>query len=112
MLWVLYLDETGHVADPAKLHVGVAGLLAPIESWDEFEPRWIDIIERFGLREPFHMMDFASRRKAYKSWAEPKRRQLLGALVDLILATPNIKPLGVTVSGRSHPSIFAVPVLR
>jgi hypothetical protein len=26
-----------------------------------------------------------------------KRRQLLGALVDLIVATPNIKPLGVSV---------------
>jgi hypothetical protein len=97
VLYILYLDETGHAADHTKLHVGVAGLLAPIQSWEAFAPCWLGILDRFGVREPFHMLDFASRKNVFKTWSEPTRRGLLRALVDLIADTPNIRPLGVTV---------------
>jgi hypothetical protein len=97
MLWVLYLDETGHEKDRTKLHIGIAGLLAPAESLETFGPRWIAALEQFGVKEPFHMMDFASRRRSYKNWPEKRRRELLGALVELIVAIPHVKLLGVVV---------------
>ena len=97
MRWVLYLDETGHELDRNKLHVGVAGLMAPTESWITFDTRWAAILEQFSVQEPFHMMDFASQKGVYKNWPERARRDLLGALVELIVGIAHVKPIGIVV---------------
>jgi hypothetical protein len=112
MLCTLYLDETGHPADHAKLHVGLAGFVAPVQSSELLGFQWIDVLEQFGIGEPFHMMDFASRRNAYKKWTETKRKKLLAALVDLVVATPGVKPLGVMVCMPAYREIPEVEQLR
>jgi len=58
------------------------------------------------------MMDLASRRNAYKTWTETKRRELLGALVELIVATPNIKPLGVNICMQAFNEMSEAEQLR
>lgn len=57
-----YMDETGHSDDPNLDYVGMAGFVAPSGSWEVFDAGWKDLMHNAGLREPFHMKDFAHSR--------------------------------------------------
>src|SRR2546427_6181935 len=102
MVRVLYLDETGHAADPAKLHVGVGGLLAPVDTWSQIETGWLDVLKDFGLSAPFHMMDFASGSGQFVDWPEVDRRKLLGSLVSLFTRGASVRPVATVVCLQAY----------
>lgn len=48
------MDETGHSKDERQKFVGVAGLMAPAESWAVFERKWKQALNDFKIPY-FHM---------------------------------------------------------
>lgn len=96
---VSYMDETGHSDDPALDYVGMAGFVAPLGSWEVFDAGWKDLMHNAGLREPFHMKDFAHSQGQFRQWREnePLRRALFGSAMKLIVET-GATPIGALVS--------------
>lgn len=78
-----YADESGHAADLNCRHVGMAGIVAPSDKWEEFDSLWVAILERYGLQN-FHMREYAHRRGPFADWPEEKRRSLMNELLDAI----------------------------
>ncbi len=101
-----YFDETGHSDDPYLSFASMAGFVAPLATWINFEEQWKDALENAQLSEPFHMKDFAHSVGQFKSWkgAETKRRLSLGRLVEIIRET-RATPIGAAVSLRDFESL-------
>jgi hypothetical protein len=57
--------------------------VSKLEQWEAFELEWIAALNEYGL-EYFHMTDFASRKKQYKSWNDKEREDRYSKLVDII----------------------------
>lgn len=79
-----YADESGHAADPRCDHVGLAGLIASEDAWQQFRERWIAIL-RTGSVQALHMRELAHRRGEFHGWSESQRRDLLGGCLDAII---------------------------
>lgn len=80
-----YIDETGHSKDLQQKFVGMAGLIAPADQWKIFEDKWKNALNQNYINIPFfHMTDFASKKKIYKDWTEPKRQKVFGKLMNVI----------------------------
>lgn len=103
-----YFDETGHVDDPTLHFVGMAGFVAPSEAWVNFESEWRDALQKAGLKEAFHMRDFAHSNGQFKDWKgqKVKRDLLFGRLVEIIKQT-GAKPIGAAVSLRDYEALTA-----
>ena len=79
----IYLDETGHTKDPNASVVGMAGCIASLTAWEQFEQEWATVLKEFGIRE-LHMKNFAHFKGEFSGWAEEKRRQLIDRLLMII----------------------------
>ncbi len=92
-----YLDETGHSKDERQKFVGIAGLIAPITSWETFERKWKETLKAFKIPY-FHMKEFAHSEKTFKDWEdkEAKRRKLFGKLM-LNIETTHPLPFGAII---------------
>lgn len=103
---VSYMDETGHVDDPASNYVGMAGFAGPEELWEPFAKLWQYAITSapFHLKKPFHMKDFAHRRGEFEGWDEEKRKSLYGKLIEMILLIQPI-PIGAVISIEDFKSL-------
>jgi uncharacterized protein DUF3800 len=101
-----YFDESGHADDPNLNFVGMAGFVAPLASWINFEDEWRNVLDIAGLKEPFHMKDFAHSEGQFKSWKkrEEKRQPFLRRLMEIISAT-GATPIGSAVSLRDFFSL-------
>jgi hypothetical protein len=101
-----YMDETGHSDDPTLDYVGMAGFVAPFGSWEVLETGWDDLLGNAGLREPFHMKDFAHSQGQFKSWKgnENLRRAFFGSAMKLIVET-GATPIGALVSLSAFQSL-------
>jgi len=99
LLLTSYADETGHSADPSLHFAGMAGFVGPLDAWKEFEPSWNGILDDFGLKQPFHMKDFAHSEGQFVEWKGDKvrREKLYGKLIGAILETDAV-PIGAIVS--------------
>jgi hypothetical protein len=88
MLWT-YLDESGehnpkgHSQEGQLSRLTVGGGIARLEQWEELSLGWASVLDRYQI-PAFHMTDFEARRPPF-DWPETKRRDLLGALLDLAL---------------------------
>src|SRR6266481_1114321 len=94
-----YCDETGHAKDPAKSHLGLAGILANSNAWEQFDQSWKYICREEGVCEPFHMTDFAAFQGQFADnhWKnEDKRRKLIGRYLDAIESAGGI-PVGAII---------------
>jgi hypothetical protein len=83
-----YWDEGGSSADPGCRFMGIVGLVASTEGWERFGPMWKGALDDFGLTH-FHMKDFAHWKGQFADrslWQEPRRRELVGRLLDAIAA--------------------------
>ncbi|MGH7205270.1 MAG: hypothetical protein ACREI2_03555 [Nitrospiraceae bacterium] len=80
-----YMDESGHSADPHALDVTIGGAVASIEQWEAFEPSWRAVLDEFSVSQ-LHMKDFAHFQGEYEGWTEPRRREFLQRLFDVINA--------------------------
>lgn len=94
-----YMDETGHSEDPKFHFAGMAGFVAPLDTWMSLGKVWTEIFDIFHLKEPFHMKEFAHSVGQFKDWKgkETKRRLLYCALVTTIVKSHAI-PIGAIVS--------------
>jgi hypothetical protein len=94
-----FMDETGHADDPTLHFAGMAGFVAPVGVWEVFQERWIDLLEKAGLHEPFHMRDFAHSEGQFKAWKgdEERRRIFLRRLLEIVTET-KADPVGAIVS--------------
>jgi hypothetical protein len=101
-----YADETGHPDDPNLEYVGMAGFVAPYGAWEIFAGGWQDLLRNAGLREPFHMVDFAHSRGQFESrkGKEEMREAFLGRALNLIVET-RATPFGAIVSLSSFRSL-------
>lgn len=85
-----YMDETGHSQDERQRFNGMAGLIAPSDSWGKLASKWNATLKDFGIPF-FHMKDFAQSKGFFKGWNEAKRRKLFGKLIlhmEVIYALP------------------------
>jgi hypothetical protein len=99
-MFASYADETGHAKDPAKNHLGLAGLLATSENWELFDSEWRLICREEAVALPFHMTDFAASRKQFSApaWKDKnKRPRLLPRFLDAIERADTI-PVGAVVN--------------
>ena len=97
--YISYMDETGHVDDPALHFAGMAGFVAPAGAWGVFEEQWSDVLRNAGLSEPFHMKDFAHSEGQFRSWKGQKgKRELLFGRLLSIIADTKAEPVGTIVS--------------
>jgi hypothetical protein len=83
---IAYVDESGHSSDPRCQFVGLGGLVARSDDWDNFQIAWQGALDEFIGGKPFHMRDFAYQHEGgmYGSWKESKRRAFFGRLVSAI----------------------------
>ncbi len=81
-----YLDESGKVDDSD--FVAVAGAIASVESWLEFEARWNGVLAEFDA-PPLHMKTFAHSTGEFAGWKgdETKRRDFQERLMRVALDT-------------------------
>lgn len=94
-----YCDEFGHVDDPTKKFMGIAGLLGRSDKWDAFELQWKAIQKEESIPNPFHMVDFVHQKEKFKTggWESEERRtavlrRLLGAIENA-----EVMPVGASV---------------
>jgi hypothetical protein len=87
-----YLDETGHSKDERQRFNGMAGLIATVDYWEQYDRKWREALKDYKIPF-FHMKDFASCRGVFEGWSEPKRRKLYGKLMRII-ATAYALPFG------------------
>lgn len=76
-----YFDESGHSSDSQFVCMG--GCLAPVETWDQFEKDWGQVLLDYDLTW-FHMTDFESYQGEFKGWSKGKHEQLLGRLMAIM----------------------------
>jgi len=100
------MDETGHPDDPNLEYVGMAGFVASAGAWEVFADGWHNLMRNAGLREPFHMVDFAHSIGQFASWKkdEALRRAFLSRAVQLIVET-QATPIGAIVSMSAFRSL-------
>jgi hypothetical protein len=93
------MDETGHSASPTLHFVGMAGFVAPMETWLSLGKVWLEILEIMQLKEPFHAKEFAHSTGQFEDWKgkETRRRMLYCALVTALVKSHAI-PVGGIVS--------------
>lgn len=87
---IAYMDESGHCADPKCRFVGMGGLVAEESAWKQFSGEWSDALAKAGIKQAFHMKEFAHSFGPYRGWTEARRRELFGALVRAIVNTKAI----------------------
>jgi hypothetical protein len=78
-----YFDGSGSPDDTVA--VAVAGFVATVRQWKEFERNWKDCLNDFGV-SALHMRDFAHSRGEFTEWKgdENRRRRFLGRLISII----------------------------
>lgn len=101
---VSYTDEGGHSEDPTLNYIGMAGFVAPAGTWDVFSGQWLEVLKNAGLKEPFHMREFAHRKDQFENWTENDRKALLRALMPIIRDT-KAEPIGAVVSLDDYDSL-------
>jgi len=96
-----YFDESTSESSPI---IVVAGFLSTDVEWALFETEWKDVLAEFGI-SAFHMHCFAHRKDEFAGMPEPRRKALLGKLLNII--TKRVK-LGFAsvVHWREFESVF------
>ena len=81
--YTAYFDASGSPDDTVA--VVVAGFVAPVEQWTEFDRNWSDCLKDFGV-SALHMREFAHSLREFASWkgVEDKRRRFLSRLISII----------------------------
>ena len=85
MALIAYADESGHSDDPSCRHIGIAAVLAAPEAWARLTDEWDRLLRSAGV-DYFHMVEFAHRHGPFAGWTECRRQELLGPMLDVIVA--------------------------
>jgi hypothetical protein len=73
-MFAAYLDASGK-HDASYRMLTVAGMPGPVKKWTRFEEQWESTLNDEGITM-FHMTDFASSKKEFKSWKGDGDRRL------------------------------------
>lgn len=106
-----YFDAGGDQVD--QRYLVVAGFVAPLTSWDEFEKRWRDRLAADGLKY-FHAVEFAHSRKEFDGWRddEQRRRNLLSDLMEIIKTHVSRKFSNVIINNALNANISGLTKKR
>ena len=85
MALIAYADESGHSADLTCRHIGIAAVLAAPEASARLTDEWARLLRKAGV-DHFHMNEFAHSHGPFIGWTEDRRRELLGPLLDAVVA--------------------------
>lgn len=79
-----YYDASGTQADQRGA-LTIAGVAASPQAWDEFVPRWEEVLSRFGAAYS-HMKEFAHSTGEFEEWKgdHARRRSFMSALIDIL----------------------------
>jgi len=70
-----YFDDSGKHDDPTLNTVSLAGYLAPVSAWEEFERLWKrDVLDEFGIAY-FHMKELIGQKGPFADWEKNDKRQ-------------------------------------
>ena len=83
-IFTVYCDASGH-PDGTKV-LAVAGFVAAVDQWLEFERNWKETLSKFGVSS-LHMKNFAHSSGEFSEWKgnEAKRRDFLRQLIGNIV---------------------------
>lgn len=76
-----YFDESG--THDGSLFTVVGGGLARESTWLAIAGQWRSALRKYGA-SAFHSTDFSNSRKEFAGWDEAKRRNFIGALLNII----------------------------
>jgi len=77
---------TGTKSKSDKDLLVVAGYLAHVDEWKNFEKKWEPTVKAANLRD-FHMVDFANLNPPYNKWDEPRRDRFIDRLLHIVEGT-------------------------
>ncbi len=77
------LDESGDGFDPNERVVAVAGCIAPLQNWLDFDAPWKAVLDKFHVKAS-HLKDVMHSRREFEGWDEATRNSFLAALVSVI----------------------------
>lgn len=82
-MFTVYFDASGSPDQGVAL--SVAGFIAPVEQWIEFDKNWRAALNAYGVSE-LHMKEFAPGSGEFASWKNDKRRRrlFLERLINII----------------------------
>lgn len=90
-----YGDESGLHQNP--VYCVVAGYIGEPEQWESFNPAWNAVLERHGVLDGFHALEFFGGKKQYRSMDGGLRNSLINDLVNVI-ADHEVYRIGVAVN--------------
>src|SRR6266581_2225647 len=102
-----YCDEFGHPKDPEKKFMGIAGLLAWSDKWENLQRRWKEVCKDEKIPEPFHMTDFVHHSEKFRSerWGDENERVRILNLLLPIIQEAEVMPIGASVVLRDYNSL-------
>lgn len=99
-----YMDESGLEDDPTPVGFvfSYAGLLAPLDDWEEFSAKWVELLLAEDLPDPpeLHMKNFLHSQDDFEGWDTERKTRVLSGLIDLINSTPAIGHACITDRGK------------
>jgi hypothetical protein len=85
-----YLDDSGISGLPI---VTMAGFLAPLEAWEELEPKWDSILNGYNI-DVFHSKEFYATKPPFKTWKKIKKL----SFAEELFAASHGRIFGVSIS--------------
>lgn len=83
----------------------VAGYVASMRTWEQFDPAWKAVLDAYGLKY-FHMTDWEAREEQFKDWQDDKRHDCFGRLVEVIRAT-RLQPVAFALLVSEYREVVA-----
>jgi len=101
-MFMAYFDASGHRTGHGKAPaMYVAGCVASVDKWIEFETKWAALLREFDITVPFHMTDFMAGQGKFRGWVGgDSRRKEFQLAAARILQRSTDKPfaIGLVVS--------------
>jgi hypothetical protein len=90
-----YFDNSGDAQDSTQKCLSVCGYLGTIDTWQEFETKWSNALDKFGV--PYlHLKEFGEPNGIYSGFSKEKTIEFLSHLVGVI-AKLDLAAYGSTV---------------
>jgi uncharacterized protein DUF3800 len=89
-----YLDDSGTSGLPL---VTMAGFIAPLAQWEQLEPVWSEILNRYGV-EVFHAKEFHDTKGCFEGWTKIKKR----TFTEEVFSAAHGRMQGLAVAARKR----------
>jgi len=72
-MFTVYFDTSGKPYAPGVMFS--SGFVSTIGKWSKFEEEWLELLAEFGIKNPFHMTEFAGGHGQFSAWKDDLKRQ-------------------------------------